>query len=160
MQCATGLLHEAEHEQAKYQKACDAVPETALWDDSITARNILDIERHLMNGEILIRTHGKEDESISEMKQPVKAEDALQYEEPPSWIQPTRHVLGAALLKLGRYADAEAVYRQDIQMLRPNGWSLHGLGKALEGQRKVLKARLAMGKFHEGCKYADIQIDS
>ncbi|MFX8278045.1 hypothetical protein ABTL45_19510, partial [Acinetobacter baumannii] len=88
---------------------------SATWDDFDRASDILDIERHLLNGEILVREPGQEDTAISELQRAVKVEDALHYSEPPSWIQPTRHALGAALLKLGRYREAEDVFRADIR---------------------------------------------
>ena len=37
------------------------------------------------------------------------------YDEPPDWIQPIRHALGATLMQEGRFADAEAVYREDLR---------------------------------------------
>ena len=55
---------------------------------------------------------------------------------PPDWIQPVRHSLGAALLKAGLTAEAEAVYREDLRRWPENGWSLFGLAKSLKAQGK------------------------
>ena len=63
-------------------------------------------------------------------------EDTLAYGEPPQWLQPVRHTLGAVYLKTGRYADAERAYREDLAEWRNNGWSLYGLSRALAGQGK------------------------
>ena len=43
-------------------------------------------------------------------------------------------MLGALLLEAGRPADAERVYRKDLERFRENGWSLFGLMKSLEAQ--------------------------
>jgi len=47
-----------------------------------------------------------------------------------------RHALGALLMSAGRYAEAEQVYREDLERNRDNGWSLTGLKLALEGQQR------------------------
>lgn len=39
----------------------------------------------------------------------------MAYIEPPGWYFPARHLLGAALLAADRAAEAEAVYRADLQ---------------------------------------------
>ena len=48
-----------------------------------------------------------------------------------------------------RYAEAEAIYREDLRRNRDNGWSLTGLQLALQKQERKLEAdelttRLAM----------------
>ena len=66
----------------------------------------------------------------------IKAEDALKYDEPPGWVIPVRHALGAVLMSRGRLAEAEAVYRDDLKRLPDNGWSLYGLARSLRLQKK------------------------
>ena len=41
------------------------------------------------------------------------SESTLAYGEPPQWLQPVRHTLGAVYLKAQQYPDAERVYRED-----------------------------------------------
>ncbi|MCH7839011.1 MAG: tetratricopeptide repeat protein, partial [Planctomycetes bacterium] len=60
--------------------------------------------------------------------------------EPPQWLQPVRHTLGAVYLKNARYADAERVYREDLAKWPDNGWSLYGLSRALQRQGKMQEA--------------------
>ena len=67
----------------------------------------------------------------------VAAEDQLGYNEPPDWLNPERERLGAVLLKAGRYADAEKVFRADLAKNTGNPRSLYGLYRALEGQKKA-----------------------
>jgi len=62
---------------------------------------------------------------------------------------PVRHALGALLMADRRYAEAEAIYREDLRRNRDNGWSLTGLQLALQKQARELEAeelttRLAM----------------
>ncbi|MBS1715099.1 MAG: hypothetical protein JST30_12265, partial [Armatimonadetes bacterium] len=74
------------------------------------ASDILVVATHLMNGEILV-AEGAVEGAVTHLRAGVKAEDALHYSEPPDWIQPVRHTLGALLLKEGRFKEAEDVYR-------------------------------------------------
>jgi hypothetical protein len=52
----------------------------------------------MLAGEILYRD-GEIDEGIAKLREAVRAEDALPYSEPPDWILPARHSLGAALMQ-------------------------------------------------------------
>jgi tetratricopeptide (TPR) repeat protein len=76
-------------------------------------------------GEIATRS-GKLDEGIAQFREALKIEDAGLYFEPPKWYYPIRQSLGAALLKAGRNAEAEAVYREDLKRFPENGWSCSG----------------------------------
>jgi tetratricopeptide (TPR) repeat protein len=67
--------------------------------------------------------------------------DALRYDEPPDWIQPVRHALGAVLLEQKRFAEAERVFRADLARLPDNGWSLYGLARSLSASGKPDQAR-------------------
>jgi tetratricopeptide (TPR) repeat protein len=96
---------------------------------------VLAITTPMLEGEILVR-EGKLAEGLSQLRTAIKAEDALRYDEPPGWILPMRHSLGANLMQAGRYAEAEEVYREDLARLPENGWSLYGLARSLELQHK------------------------
>ena len=61
----------------------------------------------------------------------------MDYDEPEPLPFPARHWLGAALLEAGRHADAERVYREDLERHPHNGWSLLGLQQALKAQGKT-----------------------
>jgi hypothetical protein len=90
----------------------------------------------MLAGEILVR-NGKLDEGLSELSVAVNAEDALRYDEPPGWILPVRHSLGANLMQAGHFAEAEQVYREDLLRLPENGWSLFGLTRSLKLRHKT-----------------------
>ena len=90
----------------------------------------------MTEGEILIREN-KLDAGIAELREAIKLEDALKYDEPPGWLIPIRHSLGATLMQNGRYAEAEQVYREDLARLPDNGWSLYGLAESLRRKRRA-----------------------
>lgn len=62
--------------------------------------------------------------------------DKLPYAEPPDWYYPPRQTLGARLAGLKKWAQAEAVYREDLKRNPNNGWSLTGLRACLKAQKK------------------------
>ena len=71
---------------------------------------------------------------------------------------PARHALGAFLLKQGRLAEAEQVYREDLKHLPNNGWSLYGLSQTLKAQGKDASEYEA--QFAKVWAKADIKINS
>ncbi len=74
--------------------------------------------------------------AIAALQQAVVLEDAGVYFEPPQWHQPARQSLGVVLLKAGQAAQAEQVYRADLERNPANGWSLYGLARSLKAQKK------------------------
>jgi predicted Zn-dependent protease len=113
-----------------------------------------------LEGEILV-AEDKLDDALTRLRGALKLEDALPYDEPPSWMIPLRHVIGATLLKAGRFGEAEQVYRDDLNRLPDNGWSLYGLAKSLRRQGKNAPERRALeARFHKIWAKADSHIDS
>jgi tetratricopeptide (TPR) repeat protein len=66
-------------------------------------------------------------EAANWLEKAVALEDQMVYNEPKDWLLPPRQYLGAALLKAGKFSDAEAVFRKDLVFNTNNGWSLKGL---------------------------------
>lgn len=79
---------------------------------------------------------GRTADGIAALEKAAVMEDALDYDEPPDWWNPVRETLGAALLRAGRPADAERVFRDDLTRNRNNPRSLYGLAQALKAQKK------------------------
>ncbi len=155
---AKGDVSAAQIEQAAFLEARARVPKEAQFGNN-AGSDVLDVAEQLMKGEILYLS-GKADEGIAALREAVAREDRLRYDEPPDWIQPVRHALGAALLQSGRFAEAEAVFREDLAKLPGNGWGLYGLQRALQLQGKAEDAT-ATGKQFDGIwKQADVQIKS
>ena len=130
-----------------FEKAMAEVPEE-WWIFNNRVDQVLPIARAMINGELLFR-EGRREEAYAILRAGVEVEDALVYDEPPGWMLPVRHALGALLMADERYAEAEAVYREDLRRNRDNGWSLTGLRLALQQQERAdeaeeLAPRLAM----------------
>jgi tetratricopeptide (TPR) repeat protein len=135
-------------------------PETA--NLVATAHNSSDriarVAYELVAGE-LAHLEGESEEAIMHLKQAIAAEDALTYTEPSAWHIPPRQTLGAVLLDLGEFIDAESVYREDLGKLRQNGWSLYGLSQALKAQGRQSEAEKVKKEFDAVWRYADITIE-
>jgi len=89
----------------------------------------------------------------------VKIEDKLNYNEPPDWFFSVRHHLGAAMIRAGKYNEAEKIYRQDLQTWKKNGWALIGLHNCLLLQKKYNDAQTVKSAFDVAWQYADVKID-
>ena len=151
-------LANAVKEQATFMEARTRVAKEATFGNN-TGSDLLDVAENLMKGEILFRS-GKVDEGLAALREAVAREDKLRYDEPPDWIQPTRHALGAALLQSGRLDEAEAVFRSDLTRLPGNGWSLYGLGRALRLQKRAGEAAVIEQQFAKVWQKADVKIKS
>jgi tetratricopeptide (TPR) repeat protein len=155
---ATGKPTEARAEQKAFETARAAVPAEAQFGNN-TGAGILTVAAHLLEGEIAYR-EGKVDDGLAAMRKGVAAEDGLRYDEPPDWILPVRHALGAALLQSGKHSEAETVFRDDLKRLPDNGWSLFGLGRALRLQKKDKEATDVEARFKNIWSGADIELKS
>ena len=125
-------------ELAAFDEAAAKVP--ADWKvGNNAAADVFALARHMLEGEVLFR-EGKLDQAFATLRAGVELEDALVYDEPPGWMQPIRHALGALLLSAGRAPEAEEVYRADLVAHPQNGWSLLGLEQALAAQGETAEA--------------------
>jgi tetratricopeptide (TPR) repeat protein len=131
---AKGDTASARKAQTVFIERAKLVPkEASLGNNSCEA--LLAVATPMIEGEILI-AEGKIDSGIEQLRAAIQKEDALKYDEPPGWMIPVRHSLGAVLMKQQRFAEAEKVYREDLARLPENGWSLLGLTKSLRKQNK------------------------
>jgi tetratricopeptide (TPR) repeat protein len=103
-----------------------------------TAKHLLGTVAGILEGEILLSS-ADTTAAIAAFERGVTLEDQLGYDEPEPLPFAARHWLGAALLDAKRFADAERVYREELEDHPHNGWSLLGLQKALAGQGKRLR---------------------
>jgi tetratricopeptide (TPR) repeat protein len=93
----------------------------------------------MLDGEIAYR-EARFEEAFTHLRHAIALDDALPYDEPWGWMQPTRHAYGALLLEQGRVEEAAGVYAADLGLddtLRRscqhpgNVWSLHGYHESL-----------------------------
>ena len=149
----------ARKEQAIFRELVQRVPkETAVSNN--TAESITAVANHMIEGELLI-AEGKLDPGLEELRATLTLEDALNYDEPPSWMIPLRHTIGANLMHAGRFAEAEQVYRDDLKRLPENGWSLFGLSQALAAEQKDgAELEAIRARFNKVWAKADVKITS
>lgn len=121
-----------------------------------TLRSLFAVGEPMLAGAIAVK-RGNMDEAIALYDRGVRLEEALVYNEPADWAMPTRHVLGAALLKAGRALEAETVYWDDLERNPENGWALAGLANALEAQKKTDAARQVRERFARAWARADVK---
>ncbi|GAO42617.1 hypothetical protein [Flavihumibacter petaseus] len=74
---------------------------------------------------------GKRNAAVAAIRRAVATEDSMTYLEPKEWLLPARQYLGHYLMVQKKFAEAAAVYREDLQMNPGNGWSALGLSQAL-----------------------------
>ena len=149
---------EAEAEKAAFHASSTQVAKNATFGNN-SAHDLLAIATHMINGELAAKD-GLFDKSIVSFRRAVALEDLLRYDEPPDWIQPARHTMGAVMLRAGRYAEAENVYRADLGKYPNNGWSLFGLSRALKLQGKDAEAAEVEAQFQRAWAKADTKLES
>ena len=146
---ALGHIAQAEAAKAAFIEAKRRVPESRRVHNN-TVRDLLAVAEEMLNGEIEYR-RGNYEVAFAHLRRSVERDDALPYDEPWGWMQPTRHALGALLLEQGRVAEAEAIYRSDLGLdgklsracQHPdNLWSLHGLHECLTRRGETVEAAL------------------
>ena len=130
-----GDIKAANAEYAKFGPLRDETDVVFLDSIYYPATMLLTIADALMKGEIAM-AEKRYDDAIGNFQVAVETQDELPYTEPPFWYYPTRQSLGKALLSAGKPADAEAVYRADLDQYPRNGWSLFGLAQSLKAQGK------------------------
>lgn len=138
---ALGEVPQAEAMRLAFLEAVKRVPETRYLHNNVCT-DLLKIAEAMLDGELEYRK-GNHDVAFAHLRRSVALDDALPYDEPWGWIQPTRHALGALLFEQGRTEEAEAVYREDLGMggtlpratIHPdNVWSLKGLVDCLKAR--------------------------
>ena len=152
-----GQLEEAEKALTALQAAASRVPADTMYSTINPAALLMDVARLDLAARIA-DARGDVKSSIAAWQRAVAAEDKVGYGEPPDWLFPTREGLGAALLRANRAAEAEKVYREDLEHNRLNPRSLFGLWKALERQQKTADAAAVKAQFDQAWAGADVPI--
>ncbi len=162
---ARGLAFNAQGKITKAQQELEALdllaydPEletVTIWDIN-TTQDILKVATEVLTGEIALQ-EGKYPRAIAHLRQAVRLEDVLNYDEPADWSTPARQYLGVALLKAKRYDAADKTYREDLAIYPDNGWSLFGLAQSLQAQGKDTEANNIQQQFASAWQYSDIEL--
>ncbi|OFB43876.1 hypothetical protein BA059_03030 [Mycolicibacterium sp. (ex Dasyatis americana)] len=135
---ATGRIEQARCERDEFLAAYRRIPDTRYLFNN-TSLDILAIAEQMLHGEIAYR-EGDHDAAFSHLRRAIELDDALPYDEPWGWMQPTRHAYGALLLEQNHVEEAARVYAADLGLdptlsrssQHPNNvWSLHGYHECL-----------------------------
>jgi tetratricopeptide (TPR) repeat protein len=157
---ALGEVAAAEKSRENFLTARGRMPETRRMHNVLCLEQLA-VAEAMLDGEIEYRKENF-DLAFTRLRDAVAIEDALPYDEPWGWMQPTRHALGALLLEQGRIEEAEAVYREDLglggklsraQIHPDNVWSLRGLNDCLSArgvvqttEGRLISQRLALAE--------------
>jgi tetratricopeptide (TPR) repeat protein len=154
---ALGRLDEAEAEREALARAIADMDERPIGNNP--AKVVLQVPLKVLEGELLFR-RGRRDEGLAALREAVRLEDALLYDEPPDWMQPARHTLAATLLAADRPAEAEQAAREDLARFPDNVWSLTGLTRALRAQGEDAQAQAVEARLTKLARRADTEISS
>ena len=157
---ATGKVTEAEVEYKIVAGAEAATPPDVIFAMPINnkAKDIMRIAENVLGAKIAI---AKKDNSgaITMLRQAVAIQDTLKYGEPPDWFFPVRESLGAALLINGNAAEAEKVFRDDLDRNPRNPRSLFGLQQALKAQDRNYDASFVEDQFRASWKGTQLKVE-
>lgn len=156
---AKGDVAAARGEQVRFREQAKKVPAGAMMVAN-PAEKVLTIAEEMLEGEILYR-EGKIDDAVRHLRAAIAVEDTLNYMEPPDWVQPVRHALGAILLDAGgttRVEQALDVYREDLRRWPENGWSLYGMAETLATMGKTDEAAEYRRRFKLAFSQSDIDL--
>jgi tetratricopeptide (TPR) repeat protein len=149
----TGKIAEAEAEYKFVSEAEKATPEDVVFAMPVNnkAKDILKIAENVLGAKIAV---AKKDNAgaTAMLKEAVAIQDSLKYGEPPDWFFPVRESLGAVLLSSGNAAEAEKVFREDLDRNPRNPRSLYGLREALKAQKRDYDAGFIQKQFDASWK--------
>jgi tetratricopeptide (TPR) repeat protein len=156
---ARGLAHAAmkdvgpaltEHDQFTAE-----VKDLSMGNNS--AGKVLAIADHLLSGRVFA-ARGDAEGAKRELEMAVKAQDDLDYGEPPAFPWPVREALGAQLLRAGDAAGAEKAFRDDLVRTPNNPRSLFGLIECLKARGRHFEAGEVQKQFEARWQGADMKL--
>jgi tetratricopeptide (TPR) repeat protein len=144
---ATGKTAEAQQESKMFFVDLAKLPRDASFDPLNSVASVARVQENLLaatikQGDEEERRHGGEagEAVIEALDHAIKAEDLLNYSEPPSWYPPIRPILGRVLLENGRPVDAEKIFRAALEKSPRYPRALVGLRDSLKAQNRIYEA--------------------
>lgn len=148
--------NEAQAERERMEAICSRIPETEMLMNnsarSVSAIGLADLDARIA------RVRKDYQAEIAHFEKAIALQDKLNYMEPPEWHYSVRESLGGALLRQGNAAQAEAVFRKDLELNPRNGRSLFGLLEALKAQKKSVSIDWVKREFSEAWKYSSVAL--
>jgi tetratricopeptide (TPR) repeat protein len=150
-----GKTAEAEKKQKEFRDLVAKIPPDTMYDPLNKTAAVFKIHENLLASAIL-RSRHDDKAAIDSLTQAVAAEDALNYSEPPAWYPPVRPMLGRVLLANKQLAEAEKVFRVDLEKNPRDGRALSGLRDCLKAQDRQYEADQIDQQFRSAWKFADV----
>ncbi len=143
---------EAKAERERMEAACGRIPEaeTLMINKSrdVAAIGLADLDARIA------RMSNDSSTEIAHLRRAVELQDKLMYMEPPEWHFSLREALGGALLRRGEAAEAETVFRKDLEINPRSGRSLFGLLESLQSQQKTASIDWVKREFTDAWKHS------
>jgi tetratricopeptide (TPR) repeat protein len=146
-------LESARGEQRLFEQFRSRLPKDTMWMFNPGDRLLT-----VASSVLAARLAPDPEQAIPIWRQAVKAQDELSYDEPPAFYYPVRESLGGALLRAGKPAEAEPVFRESLQQNPRDPRALFGLVEALKAQGKSEAADSVRRLFSESWKKPDIAL--
>ncbi len=156
---AKGKVAEAEAEQKIVSGAAEQTPPDQVFAMPVNnkAKDVLTIATNVLGAKIALAKHDSAS-AITMLRTAIAFQDKLKYDEPPDWFYPVRESLGAVLLLNGNAAEAEKVFREDLDRNPRNPRSLFGLAEALRAQNRAYDAQFVDKQFQSNWKNSEIKL--
>jgi tetratricopeptide (TPR) repeat protein len=149
-----GKVKEAAEEREVFARSITVLPADVPTDFNNSAKDIMGLALDVLDARIA-EAKGDREEAIAQWRRAVALWDTLKYNEPADWYYPVRESLGGALLRGGKPAEAELVFRHDLKVNPRNGRSLFGLWQSLVEQKKDTDAVWVKREFDVAWARAD-----
>lgn len=162
---ALGSVGEAEEQRRLFREAQARVPASRTLFNN-TCKDILGVASAMLDGELAYR-RGEHDVAFAALRQSTALEDALPYDEPWGWMQPTRHAYGALSLEQGLVEQALEAYGADLGLSgtlsratrHPNNvWALHGAHECFVRLGRADEAEALRPALDKALAAADVEI--
>src|SRR5215510_8468278 len=160
---ARGLAHIAKNdsnaarkEREDFEAARSKVPADMMLNTN-RAHDLLSIAASVLDAR-LQSAAGDSKSALNHWMKAVEIQDRLIYDEPPAWYYPVRESLGGEYLRMKQHADAEKVFRRDLEINPNNPRSLFGLSEALRGQSKNAEAEQTRRRFENEWRSDGVQV--
>ena len=125
-----------------------------MYDQLNKVADVFKVHDNILTGAIA-RSRRDNNAALESLKKAVASEDALSYSEPPPWYPPVRPMLGKFLLANNQAAEAEKIFRDDLERNPRDGRALGGLRDALKAQNRHYEADQIDRQFRAAWKVAD-----
>lgn len=142
----------------RMQRLADLPALKQMDSPAFPATMVFAVAETVLSGRVAI-ARGETRRGLDLLRRAVEREDEIPYMEPPFWHASTRLTLGAALLESQNSADAERLFRADLERNPRNGWALHGLRESLLRQGRTEAAAAIGREFAESWVGAEVLPD-